>query len=213
MDNQHGGAAGEAVGCAAGVDRVDSMAGGGVRWAELFDDLEAQYEAAQRAEAASEISDRTRREVALLRFADRLRPAQSRSISVWVNGAGVAHGVLDAVGPDWLLIREGPAIELLIPRGAVMSVAGLTADSDTGRSEGVVASRLTLTFALRAVVRDRSPVTLRYVDGVSTTGTLDRVGHDFVEIAEHPPGEPRRRDAVRAVRTVPITAIAVIRRA
>ena len=184
-----------------------------MRWAALFDDLEAQYQAAQRAEVASEISDRTRREVAVLQFADRLRPARGRSVTVWINGAGAARGVLDAVGPDWLLLREGAATELLIARGAIMSVAGLTADSDVGHNEGVVASRLTLTFALRTVARDRSLVTLRYIDGVSMTGTLDRVGHDFVEIAEHLPGEPRRRDAVRAVRTVPLTAIAVIRRA
>jgi hypothetical protein len=71
---------------------------------------------------------------------------------------------------------------------------------------------LTLAFALRGIVRDRSPVTLSFIDGAITAGTLDRVGADFVEIAEHPPGELRRRDVVRTVRTVPLAAVAVVRR-
>jgi hypothetical protein len=54
---------------------------------------------------------------------------------------------------------------------------------------------------------------LTLIDGSTAAGTLDRVGADFVEVAEHAQGEPRRHDAVRAVRAYPLTSLAVVRRA
>jgi hypothetical protein len=49
------------------------------------------------------------------------------------------------------------------------------------------------------------------VDGTTVDGTFDRVGADFVELAEHARGEPRRAAAVSRVRTVPLAAVAVVR--
>jgi hypothetical protein len=48
-------------------------------------------------------------------------------------------------------------------------------------------------------------------DGGALTGTLDRVGADHVELAEHPAGMPRRSEAVQGVTAVAIAAIAVVR--
>lgn len=183
-----------------------------MRWEELFGDLEAQYGAARDAELAAEISDRTRRELALVRLVDRLRPAIGAPVTVRVAGAGMIDGQLLGAGPDWLLVAEVGGREVLVCTQAVLSVGGLPAQSSPPAAEGRVAARLTLTFALRGLVRDRSPVTLAYIDASTSTGTLDRVGADFVEIAEHPPGEARRRAAVRAVRTVPLAALALVRR-
>lgn len=184
-----------------------------MRWHDLFDDLEAQYDAARDAELASEVSDRTRRELALVRLVDRLRPAVGQPVGVRLLGGSVAEGELTAVGPDWLLVAEIAGREALVATHAVLSVGGLAAQSANPDSEGLVAARLTLAFALRAIVRDRSAVMVSYVDGATTTGTLDRVGADFVEIAEHAQGEARRRGAVRGVRTVPLGAVAMVRRA
>jgi hypothetical protein len=43
------------------------------------------------------------------------------------------------------------------------------------------------------------------------TGTLDRVGADYVELAEHPADLPRRAEAVQGVRAIVIAAVAVVR--
>jgi hypothetical protein len=45
------------------------------------------------------------------------------------------------------------------------------------------------------------------------TGTVDRVGADYVELAEHPADQPRRAEAVQGVRAVVIEAVAVVRTA
>jgi hypothetical protein len=44
-------------------------------------------------------------------------------------------------------------------------------------------------------------------------GTLDRVGADYVELAEHPADAPRRAEAVQGVRAIVIGAVAVVRTA
>lgn len=183
-----------------------------MRWEHLFGDLEAQYDAARDAELAAEVADRTRRELALVRLVDRLRPSIGQPVTLRVCGQGSVEGRLAKVGPDWLLVAENGGRELLVAAHALLAVGGLAAQSAGVGSEGAVAARLTLGYALRGIVRDRSAVALTYVDGSTAAGTLDRVGADFLELAEHAPGEVRRRNAVLAVRTVPLSAVATVRR-
>ena len=180
-----------------------------MRWEELFADLEAQVVAEARAELEAEVADRTRRELARLRVADRLRGAEAsgREITVTVLGDGPVSGRVGGVGPDWVLLVAGAA-EALVVLAAIEGVTGLGPEAAEPGSEGAVGSRLGLGHALRAVLRDRAEVRLATRSGSQVVGTLDRVGQDHLELCEHPPGEPRLRGARRLV---PFTAIATVR--
>lgn len=183
-----------------------------MRWERLFADLEAQLDAAEQADLDAEVADRTRREAARVRLADRLRAARGHPVGCHVLGAGTVAGAILGVGPDWVLLAEPPGRESLVPLGVLLGVSGLgTAAAAPGR-EGVVAARLGLGAALRGVARDRSPVAVTLVDGTTVSGTVDRVGADHFDLAQHAAGEPRRRADVSGVRAVPVPALAVLRR-
>ena len=127
-------------------------------------------------------------------------------------GAGQVSGRLERVGAEWLLVSEAAGRQALVPVAAVLSAGGLGALSQgAGSGDGRVFARLGLGSALRAIARDRVQVVVGLVDGGAVTGTVDRVGADFVEVAEHGPGEPRRQREVSGMRAVPFAAIAVVR--
>jgi cobalamin biosynthesis protein CobT len=77
---------------------------------------------------------------------------------------------------------------------------------------GAVAKGFGLGAALRAVSRDRAVVDVVDIDGTTTTGTIDAVGQDLLEVAEHAVDLPRRAENVVAVRAVPFAALAAVRR-
>jgi len=181
-----------------------------MRWRGLFDDLEAQFEAARAAELAGEVAERTRRELALLRLVDRLRAAEGAAVVLSLPAAGVLRGRLLDAGSDWLLVEEGGGREVLVPLAAVLGVTGLGPRS-AAPDDGPVAKRLDLRWALRGLARSRAGVSVTLVDGTLVTGTLDRVGADHLDLAEHGLGEARRAGAVRQVRVVPLAAVALVR--
>lgn len=182
-----------------------------VRWSRLFADLDSQVDALLGAELGSEVAERTRIEVSRLRLVDRLRTVEGHPIEARCAGVGPVRGRLDRVGADWLLLSDPPGGETLVPLGAVLAVSGLGRWSALPGAEGRVARTLSLRHVLRGVARDRSPVRMVLTDGVPLAGTVDRVGFDFLELAEHPPGEPRRPGSVLRVRTVPFGGVAVVR--
>jgi hypothetical protein len=149
--------------------------------------------------------------VARLRLVDRLRPAVGSRIEVSVTGAGTLIGLLERVGPDWVLLDLDGQREAVVVSAALRWVRNLPVGAVEPGSEGAVASRLGLAHALRRVARDRSPVVLVLRDGATLTGTLDRVGADFVDLAEHSPGEARRAREVAGRVTVGVASIAVVR--
>lgn len=181
-----------------------------MRWEGLFADLEAQVEAAEQAELAGEVADRTRREAAAVQLGDRLRAAVGHRLRLHVLGGTLVQGQVSAAGAGWVLLEERDGVELLAPFAALGGVEGLP--SAVARPQGPVGARLGLGHVLRGIARDRAPVTVVLVDGSTLAGTVDRVGHDFLELAEHPAGEQRRHGDVRAVRAVPFSALGVLRR-
>jgi hypothetical protein len=184
-----------------------------MRWEALFADLSAQLDTAEAQALAGEVADRTRREVAQLRLQDRLAPLAGCPVHVQVLGAGAVLGTLLDAGPDWALVAEAGGRRVVVPLAAVAWVGGLSRLSTAPGTEGKVASRLTLAYVLRGLARDRAAVTLVLRDGGGRGGTLDRVGRDYVELAEHPAGEPRRAASVSGVIAVPFAALALIRSA
>ncbi len=192
------------------------------RWERLFLDLETEVGEAEAAELAAEIADRTRLENARLRLIDRLHASKGNRITVLVPTAGRVCGQVSDVGPDWLLLGEstpGDATSCmqsavrhtLIPIGKIGLISGMGAHSTVPNGEGVVASKLDMRFLLRKAARSRVPLVFSLTGSEQLSGTIDRVGKDFVEIATHPTGEPRRRHAVTAVCDVPLTAVELVR--
>jgi len=179
-----------------------------VRWNELFADLEAQAEALQAAERDAEVAELTRLETSRLTLAGRLGTAVGSTVRIRCLGGAMLSGRLSGCGPGWLLLDEGAGREALLAAAAVTSVAGL------GRWSGSpgTAVALGLGSVLRAVARDRSVLRVGLTDATVLDGTLDRVGADYVELAVHAAGEPRRREEVREVLVLPLGALAVLRR-
>lgn len=182
-----------------------------MRWKGLFDDLEAEFDAGLQAELVGEVAERTRREHALLRLVDRVRPAVGHELAVELRGGDAVRGRLSDVGADWLLLQEPGGREVLVPIAAVLGLTGLSDRSGSPGEEGVVEARLDVRRALRALARDRAGVAIGLADGRTLSGTIDRVGADHLELAEHAPGEARRRGAVRQVRLVPLDAVTAVR--
>ncbi|ADP84023.1 hypothetical protein [Pseudofrankia inefficax] len=187
-----------------------------MRWEALFADLDAQWEALEAAELAVEVADRGRREAGFLRLIDRLRPAVGHQVRVEVGGLpsaerGVLVGRLTALGVDWLLVEDQRRAETLVPLRSVLVVRGLSGDAAHPGHEGRVGARLDLRYVLRQVARDRSECRIALADGRIVNGTVDRVGADFLDVAEHTPGEFRRPRDVEAC-VIPLAAIAFLRR-
>jgi hypothetical protein len=182
-----------------------------MRWEQLFADLEAQVAGQEAAAEQAEEASRARVEHGRVLLADRLRGASGQELSLTCRGAGELAGRLVDVGVDWLLLVDGQARELLVASRAVTSVAGLVAVTAPASEQGEVARRLDLRRALRGLARDRATVSCLLEDGGMLGGTVDRVGADFLELAEHPLDRPRRRGAVTAVRAVPLRALVAVR--
>ena len=183
-----------------------------MRWDALFDDLEAQAAVLAQAERAAEVEERARAEIGGLTTVDRLRVAVGTPLRLQLTGDTALAGRVTRVGPDWLLLDEGSGREAVVVAGHLLGVRGLGRYSAVPGSAGIVESRLGLRSALRGLARDRSPVRLHRLDGSALDATLDRVGADFVDVATHAAGEPRRRGEVRGVELVPIAAITALRR-
>ncbi|HEX2074593.1 MAG TPA: hypothetical protein VHF92_12480 [Geodermatophilus sp.] len=182
-----------------------------MRWQQLFADLQAEFDEAEAAEERAEEASRVRAEMGAVRLAERLGGARGRRVSLRCRGAGEVAGVLVDVGTDWLLLVDDGGRDVLVASSAVRTAAGLGRGTAAPAEDGRVRAQLDLRRALRGLARDRSVVAVVLDDGALLTGTVDRVGADFLELAEHAPEEPRRGAAVRGVRAVVLSAVAVVR--
>ncbi|HET8588418.1 MAG TPA: hypothetical protein VFM01_02200 [Nakamurella sp.] len=188
-----------------------------MRWQQLFADLAGRFDEMADEAMMAELADRQRLAAGSVLMVQRLRGAVGVTVRVRTNGGPVVSGAVRGAGPDWLLLSQPGWAELLVALQAVTAVEGLTVASAEPLSD--VALRLDLRHALRGIARDRAPVIVTVGGpavapaggGVEMTGTIDRVGADFLEVAQHAPWEPRRASTVRSVALVPLSAVITVR--
>lgn len=179
-----------------------------VRWTRLFADLESQLDAEHDAALVAEVAERTRIEVGQVALADRLRAAIGRRIVITTVVGSPYRAEVETIGPDWLVVIDDRHDERLVALSSLAAIGQLpvavAAPYDAARRQ--IASRLDLRHALRGIARDRAPVRVITTGAVMLSGTIDRVGADFIDLAEHHLDESRRIGKVTSVQTVPMGA-------
>ena len=198
------------------------------RWGPGFGERRARLDGGGERGLERGVSDRTGRERAKVGLHERLIAHRGQRGELRLAaGFLVSGGVVDA-GADWLLLddpghrspgaqgRAGDQRSLatfgssLIPFGAIVAITGLGTRSAAGPGVAT-AKRFGLGYALRGLSRDRSVVSLTDIAGSVTTGTIDGVGADALDLSEHPADVARRSMNVLARRVIPFTAIVVVR--
>jgi hypothetical protein len=125
-------------------------------------------------------------------------------------GTRAFRGGVVASYPEFVVLRAADGAEHLIRYGPAVSIA-LPGEAPTLRpAPPAAARRYQFALALRELARRREPIRVELVDGASCDGTIEAVGSDYLEAAEHDLGEARRRAAVRARRFVGFAAVAAV---
>jgi len=180
-----------------------------VRWEQLFEDLEAFAEATERQAFDADVADRGRAERASLALTDRLRGHLEAELGFRLLGGERVRGRLLDLGADWALVDDGGPV--VLPLAAVSAVEGLSRLA--APTTQALPRTVRVTVVLRRLGRDRAPVRITLLDGAVLTGTIDRVGADHLDLAQHAPDEVRRAGAVRGVAVVRLAALAHVRAA
>jgi hypothetical protein len=181
-----------------------------MRWDRLFDDLQAQLDAEGQRELQLEVSDRTRRERAQVGLHERLIAHAGFGIELRLLTGVLVFGTVADAGSDWLLVQDRGERGSLVPFASIVAINGLGVRAAAG-PEVATAKRFGLGYALRGLSRDRSVVSLADVGGSVTTGTIDAVGADALDLSEHPADVARRAENIVARRVIPFSAIVVVR--
>jgi hypothetical protein len=207
-----------------------------MRWDNLFDDLEGQLEREMSAEETDVHAEEERLRLARLSLRERVM-ALRRSAGgnnplrvTLINGQNV--GLLPAAfGRDWfsadIVDDSSRSARCLVPLAAIAGITisleqipvSLDRESPRDTAPGArvprhddadsLSARLGLPFVLRDLCRRRAAVEVATVVG-RHHGTIDRVGRDHFDLAEHERGVPRRSEAVSGYRILPIAHIAIV---
>jgi len=175
----------------------------------VFDELEAEFEAGLRREAEQETVAALRAQVGATPMWEQL--ARRIGVQAVVRaGARLVQGTVIASYPDFYVLQGGDQAQHLVRSEATTIALPAEPTPPQPAPSTAAARRYTLSLALRELARRREPVRLELVDGNAVAGTIEAVGSDYVEIAEHDLGEARREAAVRARRLTALTAVALV---
>lgn len=188
----------------------------GMSWDPFLEDLEHQFVSERELERSALAGETERARIAALSLRDRVAGLGPADIVTIRDSSGETHRLaIRGVGAHWVagepegsrgltLVRIDAIDELRIPAAArPASLAG--ADPDPLRD------RTPAGFALRALARRRSVVTIGTLRGARYSGTIARAGSDHLDIALHDLGSSVS-DA-REEATIAFRAIAWIRTA
>jgi hypothetical protein len=196
-----------------------------MRWENLFDDLESQLEQELSAEEVDLLAEEERLRLGRLALRDRLRAmsdgTDAEPVRLALADSSRVTLRVSGVGRDWLAgdVQSAAtrASSCVVPLAAVTGVfptptqlARSLAEPPAGTGPGSLSARLGLTFVLRDLCRRRAAIDLTLRDG-TLHGTIDRVGRDHLDLAEHEAGALRRDREVTAVRMLPLAEIVLVR--
>lgn len=166
-----------------------------MRWEALFEDLQSQLEAAERAEDEALVAELAEAEIGGTLLADRLRARLGHDVRLRLrSGTDVAGRVLDAA-PQWVLLGDQRDRRLLVPVEAVQAAWPL---GPVAPEAGTVERRLRVTHVLRGLAREGAPVRVS-CDAGDYTGWLTRVGSDHVDLRTEASGQGTITLALAAV--------------
>jgi hypothetical protein len=196
-----------------------------MRWDDLFDDLESQLEQELGAEEGGLLAEEERLRLGRLTLRDRLvamtRPGKGvhEQLKLVMRDGTVATLSVGSIGRDWIVgeltgARRGSCV---IPLAAVSGLLPTAEQLSRSAAESTVdaavslSARLGLAFVLRDLCRRRAAVELSTAPGERLHGTIDRVGRDHLDLAEHEPGVPRRAASVGRIRILPLGELLLVR--
>lgn len=195
-----------------------------MRWGKLFDDLEGQLEQELEAEDVDLRAEEERLRLGRLSLRDRLLAVHGSgtgdgTVALLVAGSRLAVRPV-SIGKDWLSgdLIDGAArrAQCVVP---LSSIGGILLDREQVRASldplpeddvPRLSARLGLSFVLRDLCRRRRAVELVTAQG-TITGTIDRVGRDHLDLAEHSLDAARRESAVTHYRVLPFTELLYLR--
>ena len=183
----------------------------GMRWDELFEDMEAQLAQARVRMVEQEAVETARAELSRLTLLERLAAHRDGSLRLRLRHGDVLEGLVDGVGSGWVVLREG-RVQHLVPLHSVMWWEGLPRRFEPLPERSTI-RRLGMGHVLRALSTARVHVRVVVQESArhgELEGTVDTVGQDFFDVAVHPQDQFRRRRAVMGVRTVPFTSVVLI---
>ena len=197
-----------------------------MRWDDLFDDLESQLEQGLGAEEVDLLAEEERLRLGRLTVRDRMiamtRPGEGlpEPLRLALRSGELLTVAVGSLGRDWIAgelagSRSGSCVVPIAAIASLLPTAEQLARSVTGETAPeppfALSARLGLAFVLRDLCRRRAAVDLSTASEGVLHGTIDRVGRDHLDLAEHAAGEPRRAAEVGRIRIVPLSEILLAR--